>query len=233
MARSNQGIAENRWIQCSATPARHRGGAPSCSRKVGRFGYAAPSNRPRQLRDRRPDPGGQARAVISPEFYLLRVPMRARVVSFGAPRAPPFYSRMSRPRCASRTLGSRDAGWPSPRASLCCTRPRCADLRGPLSAGPRARRKPCRAADDVAAAMADVATDAPRGAPSSWRAPSPSRSTNSVRRVLGANDDPRRVVADIHARYFGAQLDDRPSPPATTRSIAPTCFEDWLSQSAR
>jgi hypothetical protein len=82
-------------------PARHRGASPSCSRKVGRFGYAAPSGRPRQSRDRRlwaPDPGGQARAVISPDSYLLRVPMRARVVSFGAPRAPCFCSRVSRPR---------------------------------------------------------------------------------------------------------------------------------------
>jgi uncharacterized protein YbjT (DUF2867 family) len=52
-----------------------------------------------------------------------------------------------------------------------------------------------------------------------------------ARRVLAANKDPRPVTADAHARYFGAELDDRSLTPGDAR-IAPTRFEDWLTQSA-
>src|SRR5919109_1456472 len=40
------------------------------------------------------------------------------------------------------------------------------------------------------------------------------------------------VAADVHARYFGAELDDRSLTPGEAARIAPTRFEDWLSQSA-
>ncbi len=54
-----------------------------------------------------------------------------------------------------------------------------------------------------------------------------------ARRLLIANDDRRQVTADVHARYFGAELDDRTLTPGDDARIAPTRFEDWLSQSAR
>ena len=41
------------------------------------------------------------------------------------------------------------------------------------------------------------------------------------------------MTADVHARYFGAELDDRSLTPGDDARIAPTRFEDWLSQSAR
>jgi hypothetical protein len=37
------------------------------------------------------------------------------------------------------------------------------------------------------------------------------------------------VVADIHALYFGAQLDDRSLTPGDSPRLVPTCFEDWLA----
>jgi uncharacterized protein YbjT (DUF2867 family) len=49
--------------------------------------------------------------------------------------------------------------------------------------------------------------------------------------VLTAYEDPRRVVADIHARYFGAELDDRSLLPGDDARIATTRFHDWLRQS--
>jgi hypothetical protein len=64
---------------------------------------------------------------------------------------------------------------------------------------------------------------------SNWRGPEASALDECVRRVLGANDDARRVVADIHARYFGAQLDDRSLTPGDSPRLAPTRFEDWLA----
>src|SRR5919202_1263786 len=51
-----------------------------------------------------------------------------------------------------------------------------------------------------------------------------------ARRVLSANNDRRQVIPDVHARYFGAELDDRSLTPGDDARIAPTHFEDWLSQ---
>ena len=39
------------------------------------------------------------------------------------------------------------------------------------------------------------------------------------------------MTADVHARYFGAELDDHSLTPGDNPRIAPTRFEDWLSQS--
>jgi uncharacterized protein YbjT (DUF2867 family) len=48
--------------------------------------------------------------------------------------------------------------------------------------------------------------------------------------VLTAYEDPRGVVSDIHARYFGAELDDRSLLPDESGRIASLRFEDWLRQ---
>jgi hypothetical protein len=39
------------------------------------------------------------------------------------------------------------------------------------------------------------------------------------------------VKADIHARYFGAELDNQSLLPGDNPRIGPTRFEDWLSRS--
>jgi uncharacterized protein YbjT (DUF2867 family) len=52
-----------------------------------------------------------------------------------------------------------------------------------------------------------------------------------VRRLLSANQDARQVVADVHARYFGAELNDQSRTPGDNPRIAPTRFEDWLGRS--
>jgi hypothetical protein len=53
-----------------------------------------------------------------------------------------------------------------------------------------------------------------------------------ARRFLGAKNGPCRVTADrVHARYFGAELDERSLTPGENARIAPTRSEDWLSQS--
>jgi hypothetical protein len=43
--------------------------------------------------------------------------------------------------------------------------------------------------------------------------------------------DPREVITDPHARYFGAELNERTLVPGDNPRIAPTRFEDWLSRS--
>jgi hypothetical protein len=40
------------------------------------------------------------------------------------------------------------------------------------------------------------------------------------------------VIADVHARYFGAELNDRSLVAAANSRIGPTSFEDWLGRSS-
>ena len=87
------------------------------------------------------------------------------------------------------------------------------------------------AADDVAAALADVAVSAPVNGTVELAGPEQFRLDELARRVLRAHNDPRPVTADVHARYFGAELDDHSLTPGDNPRIAPTRFADWLSQS--
>jgi uncharacterized protein YbjT (DUF2867 family) len=89
------------------------------------------------------------------------------------------------------------------------------------------------AADDVAAALADVATNKPVNGTVEVAGPDAIRLDELARRVLSANDDPREVTADVHAPYFGAELNDQSLTPGGDARIAPTRFEDWLRQSAK
>jgi uncharacterized protein YbjT (DUF2867 family) len=86
-------------------------------------------------------------------------------------------------------------------------------------------------ADDVAAALADVAVSEPVNGIVELAGPEQFRLDELARRVLSANNDPRPVTADVHARYFGAELEDHSLTPVGNARIAPTRFEDWLSQS--
>jgi uncharacterized protein YbjT (DUF2867 family) len=86
------------------------------------------------------------------------------------------------------------------------------------------------AADDVAAALAVAAVGAPVNGIVELAGPERFRLDELARRVLSANGDARPVTADRGARYFGAMLDDRSLMPGDDARIAPTRFEDWLSQ---
>jgi uncharacterized protein YbjT (DUF2867 family) len=52
-----------------------------------------------------------------------------------------------------------------------------------------------------------------------------------AREVLAAKDDTRQVIADVHARYFDAELNDQSLTPGDHPRVAPTHFEEWLSRS--
>jgi uncharacterized protein YbjT (DUF2867 family) len=85
------------------------------------------------------------------------------------------------------------------------------------------------AADDVAATLADVAVGAPLNDTVELAGPEAFRLDELAQRLLSASGDPRQVTADAHARYFGAELDDRSLTPGDDARIAPTRFEDWLT----
>jgi uncharacterized protein YbjT (DUF2867 family) len=89
------------------------------------------------------------------------------------------------------------------------------------------------AADDVASTLADVAVGTPLNDTVELAGPEAFPLDELARRLLNANDDPRQVTADVHARYFGAELDDGSLAPGDDARIAPTRFEDWLSQSGK
>ena len=87
-------------------------------------------------------------------------------------------------------------------------------------------------ADDVATALAEVATSPPVNGIVELAGPERFRLDELAQRVLRASNDPRLVTADIHARYFGAELHEHSLTPGNYPRIAPTRFDDWLSQSA-
>jgi uncharacterized protein YbjT (DUF2867 family) len=89
------------------------------------------------------------------------------------------------------------------------------------------------AADDVAAALADVAVGSPAGGIREVAGPESLSIAAFVGKALAASGDPRSVVADPEARYYGAALDDLGlTPRGANPRIGPTRFEAWLDRSA-
>ena len=85
--------------------------------------------------------------------------------------------------------------------------------------------------DDVAAALADVTVGVPVNGTVELAGPEPIRLDELVRRFLSAKQDARQVVTDVHARYFGIELNDQSLTPGDNPRIGPTRFADWLSRS--
>ncbi len=87
------------------------------------------------------------------------------------------------------------------------------------------------ASNDVAVALADVAVQEPLNGTVELAGPEPIHLDEFVRRFLSANRDARKVTTDVHARYFGTELNDRSLTPGDNPLIGPTRFEEWLSRS--
>ncbi|SAI73951.1 NmrA-like family [Bordetella ansorpii] len=88
------------------------------------------------------------------------------------------------------------------------------------------------AADDVAAVLADLAAGAPLNGILETGGPDRFPLDELARKYLAAQGDGRSVVADVHARYFGSELDDRSLVTGAGARIAPTRFHNWLSRGA-
>lgn len=96
---------------------------------------------------------------------------------------------------------------------------------------PRALFQPV-AADDVARAVANIATGTPLNGTVEIGGPEPFYLDGLVRRVLGARNDPRDVIVDPHARYFGAQLGERSLVAGDEAGLGELRFDDWLRRAA-
>jgi uncharacterized protein YbjT (DUF2867 family) len=88
------------------------------------------------------------------------------------------------------------------------------------------------AAADVAATLADIAEGAPVNGTVELGGPERFRLDELARRYLKAMNDPRQVVADADAPYYGIEVGERALIPGDDARIGATRFADWLSQSA-
>jgi uncharacterized protein YbjT (DUF2867 family) len=86
------------------------------------------------------------------------------------------------------------------------------------------------ASDDVAALVSKVATMAPANGVIELAGPERIGLDDLVRRYLAEKHDARKVVTDIHARYFGAELNDRSLTPGDNPHIGSISFETWLAR---
>ena len=86
------------------------------------------------------------------------------------------------------------------------------------------------AADDVAKAVAGVAVGPPLNGTVEVAGPQQFRFDELIRQGLGARHDPREVVVDPHARYFGAELGQRSLIPADDARRGEIRFQEWLNQ---
>lgn len=88
------------------------------------------------------------------------------------------------------------------------------------------------AADDVASALARVATSSPVNRTIEIGGPEKFRLDELARRALAALHDPREVISDPHARYYGIQVSERALIPGDDAQLGETRFENWLTQAA-
>ena len=88
------------------------------------------------------------------------------------------------------------------------------------------------ASDDVAAAMADATLGAPVNGIVELAGPERVGLSDLVQHYLRLTHDPRTVVADVHARYFGAELNDSTLVPGDHPRLGSITVDTWLKQQA-
>ena len=88
------------------------------------------------------------------------------------------------------------------------------------------------ASDDVSAVLADLAVGAPINATVEVGGPDRFPLDDLARKFLAMRGDKRQVIADVHARYFGSELDDRSLVAGDNARIGSTRFQNWLSRSS-
>lgn len=87
------------------------------------------------------------------------------------------------------------------------------------------------AADDVAAIVAEVALAAPRNGIVEIAGPERAPFNEIVARYLKAVGDPREVVSDPEARYFGGRVKERSLVPLGEARLGRIGFNEWLRRS--
>jgi uncharacterized protein YbjT (DUF2867 family) len=86
------------------------------------------------------------------------------------------------------------------------------------------------AADDVASGVGNIAVGPPVNGTVEIAGPEQFRLDELVRRRLATLKDSREVIADTHARYSGAEVNDRSLLPGKNAQLGETRYETWLTQ---
>lgn len=89
------------------------------------------------------------------------------------------------------------------------------------------------AADDVAGALARVVTASPANRTVEVGGPEKFQLDELARRALAAFHDPREVITDPNARYYGIQVSERTLLPGEDAQLGATHFDDWLIRAAK
>jgi uncharacterized protein YbjT (DUF2867 family) len=84
------------------------------------------------------------------------------------------------------------------------------------------------AADDVASALAEVTLSGPVNGMIEIAGPEQTGLDELVGRFLGATKDPREVITDVDARYYGLLINDQSLTPGANPRIGATSFKDWI-----
>jgi uncharacterized protein YbjT (DUF2867 family) len=84
--------------------------------------------------------------------------------------------------------------------------------------------------DDVAATVGRTAVANPINGVVEVAGPDEFRLDQLIGKGLAAKNDPRTVVADVHAPYFGAELKETTLLPAPGAHVGEARFSDWLAQ---
>jgi uncharacterized protein YbjT (DUF2867 family) len=87
------------------------------------------------------------------------------------------------------------------------------------------------AAEDVAAIVADAALAAPRSGIVEIAGPERAPFNEVVARYLKAVGDPRQVVSDPEARYFGGHVEEHSLVPLGEARVGRIGFDEWLRRS--
>jgi len=87
------------------------------------------------------------------------------------------------------------------------------------------------AVEDVADTLGDAVFGDPAGGMIEAAGPEQFGMDAVATEIATAFEDTRRVVADRHARYFGAELEERSLLPGPGARIAGLRFDDWLRRS--
>ncbi len=88
------------------------------------------------------------------------------------------------------------------------------------------------AAGDGASAVGRIAAGSPVNGAVEVGGPERFRLDELIRRDLAARKDPREVISDPHARYYGIEVSERALVPNDDARLGETRFETWLTQSA-
>jgi uncharacterized protein YbjT (DUF2867 family) len=89
------------------------------------------------------------------------------------------------------------------------------------------------AADDVAPVVAEVALAPPRNGIVEIAGPERAPFNEIVARYLKAVDDPREVVSDREARYFGGRVEERSLVPLGEARLGRIGLDEWLRRSQK